>query len=171
MVRHLTAKFLNFSLLKTLIFIILGPGTITVLIPYTLLSYGAEFSLNGFRLIGVFPIAFGAVIDLRCAWDFAITGRGTPAPIDPPKVLVSKGLYRLVRNPMYIGIGLVLLGEAILFASWILFSYALIVLIVAHLFVIFYEEPTLKRKFGTAYEDYTKAVQRWIPRIRGRQVI
>jgi len=149
--------------LKTLIFTILVPGSVTVAIPLSLLPSGAEFHLGGWRLIGLFPIALGAVFYLRCAWDFAFVGRGTPAPIDPPKVLVVRGLYRLVRNPMYVGVLLILFGEAIVFASSVLVRYALVVWLLFHLFVVLYEEPTLKEKFGTAYEDYCRAVPRWIP--------
>lgn len=149
--------------LKTLIFTVFVPGTVTVAIPYWLLPAGAEFSLAGWRLIGLVPIALGAVFYLRCAWDFASVGRGTPAPIDPPKVLVVRRLYRLVRNPMYVGVLLILFGEAVVFASRVLVRYALVVWLLFHLFVIIYEEPTLKEKFGAAYEDYCKAVPRWIP--------
>jgi protein-S-isoprenylcysteine O-methyltransferase Ste14 len=100
---------------------------------------------------------------LWCAWDFTFAGRGTPAPIDPPKELVVQGLYRYVRNPMYVGILSILLGEALLFASWSLFGYAAVVFILFFLFVVLYEEPILMRKFGESYLQYCKNVPRWIP--------
>lgn len=113
-------------------------------------------------------MALGVGVYLWCAWDFVFTGRGTPAPIDPPKVLVATGLYRFVRNPMYIAVGLVLGGEAILFQSYNLVVYALLAWLACHLFVVFYEEPTLKKKYGAAYEAYCQAVPRWRPRITRR---
>jgi len=108
-------------------------------------------------------MALGAAIYYWCAWDFATAGQGTPAPIDPPKHLVVKGLYRFVRNPMYAGVLLLLAGESLAFQSLRILTYAAIVFVVANLFVIFYEEPALKRKFGAEYEEYLRSVTRWIP--------
>jgi protein-S-isoprenylcysteine O-methyltransferase Ste14 len=110
-------------------------------------------------------MAIGVAVYFKCAWDFASTGKGTPAPIDPPKRLVARGLYRLVRNPMYVGVLITLVGEAWLFSSWALLAYAAIVITWQHLFVVFYEEPALKRKFGESYSDYLARTPRWIPRI------
>jgi protein-S-isoprenylcysteine O-methyltransferase Ste14 len=90
--------------------------------------------------------------------------RGTPAPIDPPKELVVRGLYRYVRNPMYVGVLSVLIGEALLFESARLFWYGAAVFLLFNLFVILYEEPALGRKFGKSYQDYRAAVGRWLPR-------
>ncbi len=153
--------------LKTLIFTIVVPGAIIALIPYLLLSRNpASFTHIGpFQLFGLIPMAIGSAIYLRCAWDFGSTGKGTPAPIDPPKHLVARGLYRYVRNPMYVGVLLTLLGEAWLFSSGTLVIYAAIVITWQHLFVVFYEEPALKRKFGESYSDYLARTPRWIPRI------
>lgn len=109
-------------------------------------------------------MAIGVAIYFRCAWDFASAGKGTPAPIDPPKRLVARGLYRFVRNPMYVGVLLTLLGEAWLFGSRALLAYAVIVFTWEHLVVVFYEEPALKRKFGESYSDYLARTPRWIPR-------
>lgn len=154
--------------LKTLLFTILVPGTVTVLVPYLLLSWGVQifsFEVGPIRFLGLLPILMGAVTYLWCAWDFTFTGRGTPAPIDPPKELVVKGLYRYVRNPMYVGITLILLGEALLFEAAVLFLYAGLLLVCAHLFIVYYEEPTLRRLFGASYESYCKSVSRWTPRL------
>jgi protein-S-isoprenylcysteine O-methyltransferase Ste14 len=152
--------------LKTLIFTIIVPGAIAALIPYLLLSGNPSFPNIGlFQSLGLFPMAIGAAIYLRCAWDFAATGKGTPAPIDPPKRLVAQGLYRFVRNPMYFGVLLALLGEAWLFKSGALLVYTVIAFTWQHLFVVFYEEPALKRKFGESYSDYLARTPRWIPRI------
>jgi protein-S-isoprenylcysteine O-methyltransferase Ste14 len=110
----------------------------------------------------------GASIYLWCAWDFTFAGRGTPAPIDPPKELVVRGLYRYVRNPMYVGVVSILFGEALFFESRILFEYAVIVFIFFYLFVVLYEEPILMKKFGESYRNYCRVIPRWIPwRIKG----
>jgi protein-S-isoprenylcysteine O-methyltransferase Ste14 len=151
---------------KTLIFTIIVPGAVIALIPYLLLSRDPSSFANigALQLFGLIPMAIGAAIYFRCAWDFASAGKGTPAPIDPPKRLVARGLYRFVRNPMYVGVLLTLLGEAWLFGSRALLAYAAIVFTWEHLFVVFYEEPALKRKFGESYSDYLARTPRWIPR-------
>jgi len=93
-------------------------------------------------------------------------GHGTPAPIDPPKELVVSGLYRYVRNPMYVGVLLILLGHFLWFKTAWMIAYAAFAFLVVHTFVTLYEEPTLKNKFGAAYERYLQKVPRWIPRLR-----
>jgi protein-S-isoprenylcysteine O-methyltransferase Ste14 len=158
-------------LLKTMIFTLLVPGTVTILVPYWLLSARSGsplMQLGIFRYFGVLPIVIGAAIYLWCAWDFTFAGGGTPAPIDPPKELVARGLYRYVRNPMYVGILSILLGEALLFASRRLFEYAAIVFIFFYFFVVLYEEPILRQTFGESYQKYRNAVPRWIPWKIGR---
>lgn len=156
--------------IKTLIFTILAPGTVTILLPRLLLSSSAgasSFDIGLFRFLGVVPILLGASIYLWCAWDFTFAGKGTPAPIDPPKELVARGLYRYVRNPMYVGMSSILIGETLLFQSVALLAYAGTVWLVFHLFVLLYEEPALTRKFGDSYRRFRETVPRWIPRIRG----
>jgi protein-S-isoprenylcysteine O-methyltransferase Ste14 len=152
--------------LKTLLWSVCVPGTLTILVPYLLLFCKLElFPMrpSSFRFIGLIPIALGALLYLWCAWDFTFTGKGTPAPFDPPREIVVRGLYRYVRNPMYVAALLVLTGETILFESAVILIYAAIVFSVFHLWVIFYEEPTLRRKFGDSYEKYCLKVSRWIP--------
>jgi protein-S-isoprenylcysteine O-methyltransferase Ste14 len=154
--------------IKTLLFTILVPGTATVGVPYLLLLHApawSSFNLGPLRYGGVAPVIAGALGYLWCAWEFTFTGRGTPAPLDPPKVFVATGLYRVVRNPMYVSVLLVLLGEALLFESWALLAYALVFWGCAHLFVLYYEEPTLKKKFGLSYENYLLAIPRWLPKL------
>ena len=155
-------------LLRTLIFTILVPGSVTVLIPYWILRSrpGPDFEISALRLGGILPIALGAAVYFSCAWEFVRTGGGTPAPIDPPKALVARGLYRYTRNPMYVGVASILVGEAVLFQSRRLLAYALVVGLLFHAFVLLYEEPTLRQKFGPSYEEYLKAVPRWFPRLR-----
>jgi protein-S-isoprenylcysteine O-methyltransferase Ste14 len=156
--------------LKTLIFTVVVPGSVTVLVPYLLLSAAGgapRLELSRPWALGLVPILLGAGIYFWCAWDFAFAGKGTPAPIDPPRELVARGLYRIVRNPMYVGVLLVVLGEAALFRSAALVIYAALLFVAFHLFVVLYEEPDLRRRFGESYERYRSAVPRWIPRLRG----
>ncbi|HYB90771.1 MAG TPA: isoprenylcysteine carboxylmethyltransferase family protein [Candidatus Binataceae bacterium] len=152
--------------LETVIHTILFPGAVTVALPWWILVSGARhlspWSLA--RSIGILPIALGAAILAWCSWDFIVSGRGTPNPLDPPRMLVSRGAYRYVRNPMYAGIALILLGEAILFGAPMLLAYAAIVTTAFHLFVVLYEEPFLRARFGASYEEFCRRVPRWIPR-------
>jgi protein-S-isoprenylcysteine O-methyltransferase Ste14 len=155
------------TLLKTLIFVFIVPGTVTVVVPYLLLSSPnapphADFGALSY--LGLLPIVVGACVNLWCAWDFTFAGRGTPMPFDPPKELVARGLYRYVRNPMYVGVVSVLLGEALLFASSRLLVYAVAAFLFFFLFILLYEEPTLDEKFGESYRRYRERVPRWIPR-------
>jgi protein-S-isoprenylcysteine O-methyltransferase Ste14 len=152
---------------KSLLFAVLVPGTSVVLVPYLLLYYfgtGSPVSIEGIRYAGLPMIILGAMTALWCMLDFARKGKGTPAPFDPPRKLVLGGLYRWVRNPMYIGILLLLVGEALYFEAPSLLVYTLIVFVCFHLFVVAYEEPKLKEKFGDSYTHYCHTVPRWIPR-------
>jgi len=154
-------------ILKTLIFTVVVPGTVTVLAPRWLLSSARPVDLPpALRFVGWPVLCLGVSVYLWCAWDFAVAGRGTPAPIDPPKTLVARGLYRHVRNPMYLGILSILVAEAFLFRSRALLAYAATVFGFFFMFVVFYEEPALQRQFGGAYERYRRQVPRWIPRLR-----
>lgn len=152
--------------LKTLIFTIFVPGTVAIWVPSILLSSpGARGSMNlaGFRYVGLVAIVIGASIYLWCAWDFTFAGKGTPAPIDPPTSLVVRGLYKYVRNPMYVGVLTLILGQAIWFASVRMLEYAALAFVLMHAFVLLYEEPALRRKFGDSYEQYRESIPRWIP--------
>jgi len=109
----------------------------------------------------------GGAVMLWCVWDFAWTGRGTPAPFDPPRRLVVKGLYRFVRNPMYVGMALFLIGEAFVLPQvtrGMLITLAVLAVVV-NVFILAYEEPTLRRLFGDDYARYCRNVRRWIPRL------
>ncbi len=153
-------------ILKTLLFTVVVPGSVTVLGPRALLPPGSRPLIGGPGLLGIILLSIGIAIYLSCAWEFAYHGLGTPAPIDPPKVLVARGLHKFVRNPMYLGVLAILLGEATLFRSRDLLVYMACFGLAAHLFVVFYEEPTLRRQFGQAYEDYFRTVPRWVPRFQ-----
>ncbi len=152
--------------LKTLIFSILVPGTVAGVIPWLLIqgSGGAVLLFPSIWIVGFLPLLLGVGLYLWCAGAFTFIGKGTPAPIDAPKVLVVEGPYRWVRNPMYIAVFSVVIGEAILFRSFLLVGYALLVAGVVHLFVVFVEEPSLRRQFGASYETYLRTVSRWLPR-------
>ncbi len=151
--------------LKNLLFTVVVPGTVAVLIPYRIgLRSGSPVGWWSFRqYTAVLPLAAGAAIYFRCVWDFAFTGRGTPAPIDAPKVLVVRGLYQHVRNPIYVGVVLVVLGWAAYFGSFAVLLYAAGLALLFHLFVVFVEEPSLRRRFGDSYERYSRTVHRWVP--------
>ncbi len=151
--------------IRTLIFTIVVPGFWTVVMPYWLVSRGAKPALRGVWAAGWLLIAGGIALYFACAfWGFALRGKGTPAPIDPPKNLVIEGPYHVVRNPMYWSIVFVLLGEALVFHSLALAELAIAFFAGTNLFVLFYEEPVLRRKFGAEYEDYCRHVPRWLPR-------
>jgi protein-S-isoprenylcysteine O-methyltransferase Ste14 len=153
--------------LKTLIFTILVPGTLLGLVPWLLLRWSGAAVMPSFSvwLIGLLPFCAGVILYLWCAGAFTFIGHGTPAPIDAPVFLVRSGPYRWVRNPMYLGVLSVFFGEAILFHSLLLAGCGLLIAVVVHLFVVFYEEPSLRRRFGESYEVYLRTVPRWLPRV------
>jgi len=135
-------------------------------IPLGLLRTGPHLQTGLFSYLA-FPLwIIGIGMLVWCFWDFLDKGKGTPAPIDPPKELVVSGLYNYVRNPMYVGVLLVIIGHFLWFGFWSLLIYALIVFLGFSSFVIFYEEPNLKQRFGAGYDEYLKRVPRWIPRFK-----
>ena len=133
------------------------------------LEFRVAAGAANWRWLVAVPSVLGFAVALRCVWDFGWTGHGTPAPIFPPQRLVAVGFYRYVRNPMYLGFAAGWIG------LWVVFGHANLTLIAAaaaialgiHLFVVFYEEPTLRGKFGVGYEEYCQNVHRWWPRLRG----
>jgi len=167
--RRRTIAIMNKSpgpLLETFVFTVFVPGTVAGYIPWRLRRDAAPVTgVEEWAAIAV--IAIGIAIYLYTAfWGFAMIGGGTPAPIAPTKVLVVKGLHRFVRNPMYLGVALVIAGQAWLFHSLRIAIYLACFGLIVHLFVLFYEEPTLRRQFGEEYERYRKQVPRWIPKLR-----
>ena len=152
--------------LKSLLFFILAPGMFAGLIPLALLRTGPQIRMGILSYLA-FPLwMMGIAMLIWCFRDFLVKGRGTPAPIDPPKELVVSGLYNYVRNPMYVGVFLVILGHFLWFGFLNLLIYAVVVGVVFHSFVTLYEEPNLKNRFGAVYEDYLKRVPRWIPKFK-----
>lgn len=120
------------------------------------------------RWLAAIPSVLGFAVALRCVWDFGWTGRGTPAPFAPPQRLVVVGFYGYVRNPMYVGFSAGWIGLWVIFGHpyAVLIATAAAVALGVHLFVVFYEEPTLRGKFGTDYEEYCRNVHRWLPRVK-----
>jgi len=151
--------------LRTILFTVLVPGTVLGLVPFALTAgtRGQRIDLGTAHLMGFALLLPGVAIIIWCFIDFIRRGRGTPAPYDPPRKLVVVGPYTYVRNPQYVGVILVALSEAILFGRILLFGYAVFLAIGYHLFVRFYEEPTLRRKFGEEYIQYCALVSRWLP--------
>lgn len=131
------------------------------------LGFRIDTSTAPWRWLFAVPSILGFAVALRCIWDFGRTGHGTPAPIAPPQNLVVVGFYRYVRNPMYVGFFVGWISLWIVFgqANPIVISSAAAVILGVHLFVRFYEEPTLRKKFGAAYSTYTENVPRWVPRL------
>lgn len=119
---------------------------------------------DGSRAAGIAVMVTGSIVAIACVATFVVRGRGTPAPFDPPREFVVVGLYRYVRNPMYLGGLAMLAGWALFLRSPSVLLFSLPCFLLFHLFVVLYEEPALERKFGAAYAEYLRTVGRWIPR-------
>lgn len=152
--------------LRNLFFTILQPGVVAGLVPYLLLRADEqERILQPFYLpqyMGLFLFAFGFLVMMNCILNFAIHGKGTLSPADPTRKLVIAGLYKYSRNPMYVGVVSMLVGEAVFFQSERLGIYSILIFIIFHLFIVFFEEPRLKKDFGAEYEQFCTAVRRWL---------
>jgi protein-S-isoprenylcysteine O-methyltransferase Ste14 len=153
-------------LIRNFVFTLVVPGLGAVWIPFWILSRSGV-TPEPVAWYAVSFIIMGTALYLACLWVFASVGRGTPGPWDAPRKFVAVGPYRWVRNPIYIAALLVVVGEAWLFLSFSLLVYAGTMALLLHLFVITYEEPTLRRRFGETYTEYFAAVPRWIPRPPG----
>ncbi len=153
--------------LRSLVWTIVLPGFFAGYVPWRYFGLGRvrlEWS-NPLSLLGLACAGLGAGLLAACIVEFARSGRGTLSPVDPPRHLVIQGLYRYVRNPMYLSVTTIVLGEALLTRSGTLALYWAIWFAGANLFVIGYEEPTLRRRFGRSYDEYTAQVGRWVPRL------
>jgi protein-S-isoprenylcysteine O-methyltransferase Ste14 len=154
-------------LIRALTYSTLFIGFLLIFLPARVLAWSGMVRPVGIgpaQIVGILLGACGAALALWCIATFIVKGRGTPAPFDPPRQLVVAGPYRRVRNPMYLGAALALAGAAIFYQSWALLLYCAAFLLITHLFVVGYEEPTLRASFGPAYMDYCRRVSRWIPR-------
>ena len=154
-------------LLKTVVFTICVPGIVAGYVPWTLRRADVVSGGGVGEVAAIAVIVLGVLIYLHTAfYGFAWSGGGTPAPTDPTKRLVVVGLHRYVRNPMYIGVGLAIAGQSWLFHSKSTTIYLVLFAAFVNLFVLLYEEPTLKRQFGGEYDAYRARVPRWLPKIR-----
>ena len=153
--------------LRALFWTLLMPGMFGFYLPWLL------FGLRDVRIditdprhwLGMLCIGVGTILLLTCIWEFARRGKGTLSPADPPRQLVVSGLYRFVRNPMYMSVTLIVFGEVLLTFSRPLLAYWVIWFAIVNLFVVGYEEPTLRDQFGDQYDRYVRNVGRWIPRL------
>ena len=154
------------ALLGSVLFLIIAPGSLAGFIPWWITGWNGPFAPLPLAIFGGVLIVLGAALLLECFGRFALVGRGTPAPVAPPDRLVVTGAYRRVRNPMYVAVTAVVLGQAALFADLRLLIYCLVVWAGFHLFVLAYEEPTLRQLFPQDYAAFFAAVPRWIPRLQ-----
>lgn len=156
-------------ILGSVVFFVAAPGIVAGWIPYALSRWElrpALLGLGGIRAVGVILLAASVAVLVDSFARFALEGRGTPAPVAPTNVLVVSGLYRYVRNPMYVAVVGAIVGQGLLLGSRVLLGYAALIWTTFHLFVLGYEEPTLRRQFGVSYEAYRRDVRRWWPRLR-----
>jgi protein-S-isoprenylcysteine O-methyltransferase Ste14 len=157
------------AIVGSAIFLVVAPGTLAVYLPWTICRWRFASPLLRFfpfRIIGALMITAGLPILLDSFARFAIQGMGTPAPVAPPQHLVVTGLYRHVRNPMYVAVSLLIFGQGLLFGSVRLLEFGVVVWLGFFAFVVFYEEPVLRQKFGQEYEEFCARVPRWIPRLK-----
>ena len=155
--------------LGSLAFLVLAPGVVAGLIPSLITGWQPlppGHGLGALRWTSLILIAAGLAVVLEAFARFAWEGLGTPAPIAPTRTLVVSGFYRFVRNPMYLAVTALIVGQAVLFASWAVALYGVVVAAAFSAFVRLYEEPTLRETYGEAYVAYCAATPRWIPRYR-----
>jgi protein-S-isoprenylcysteine O-methyltransferase Ste14 len=145
---------------------VLVPGTVAGLIPWLLTGWEASDSWLPLQVVGVALIIAGVSVLLHAFLRFVVEGVGTPAPVAPTQQLVVGGIYRYVRNPMYLAVGATIVGQALALARPVLLAYAALFGVAVYTFVRLYEEPTLRRQFGEQYEEYRQAVPGWWPRRR-----
>ncbi len=154
---------------NALLFTALVPGVVIVGVPCVILggfACEAPNELSILQTLALFTGLIGIAVLLHCIWSFALFGQGTLAPVKPPQVLVIRGLYRITRNPMYLGVTAVLISEYVFFGNAGLLLYALAAALCFHLFVVYYEEPHLRKRFGEEYLRYCGSVPRWTVTLR-----
>jgi len=157
------------AILGSAIFLVIAPGIVAGYIPWSICHWNIGMPLLGassIRMIGVLLLAAGLPVLLDSFGRFALKGLGTPAPIFPTRHLVVSGLFRYVRNPMYVAVLALIFGQGLLFGSVRILEYGIAIWVAFHLFVLMYEEPTMRRSFEPEYEAFCANVPRWIPRLR-----
>jgi protein-S-isoprenylcysteine O-methyltransferase Ste14 len=155
--------------LGSLAFLVLAPGVVAGLVPWLMTRWGPLPPGDGagvLRWSGVILVVAGLIVVLEAFARFAWEGLGTPAPVAPTRTLVVSGLYRFVRNPMYVAVAALIFGQAVLFASWAVALYGVAIVASFYVFVRLYEEPTLRRVYGEEYAAYCAETPAWIPRLR-----
>jgi protein-S-isoprenylcysteine O-methyltransferase Ste14 len=150
----------------SLVFLLVAPGVVAGLVPWLLTGWSGHPWPVAVRAVGVVLIAAGFAVLLAAFVRFALEGIGTPAPVAPTERLVVGGAYRYVRNPMYLAVGALIVGQGLLLGRLVLLVYAAVFAAVVTAFVMGYEEPALARRFGEQYDVYRTAVPRWRPRLR-----
>ena len=148
----------------SLVFLVVAPGVVAGLVPWLLTGWDANGASRAAVVVGWLLIGLGAAVLLSAFARFVLEGLGTPAPVAPSERLVVGGLYRYVRNPMYLAVAAVIVGQALVLGRPVLIAYAALFLVVVASFVHWYEEPVLGRRFGEQYERYRRAVPGWRPR-------
>jgi protein-S-isoprenylcysteine O-methyltransferase Ste14 len=158
------------AVIGSAIFLVVAPGFVAGLAPYWISHWRFESGSIPLRLLGGGVTSIGAIGLLDCFRRFAVQGLGTPAPLFPTRHLVIAGIYRYVRNPMYIAVIVTILGQGVLFGNLGVLEYGAVVWLLFHAFVLAYEEPTLRSTFGAEYKSYCAEVPRWIPRFTPQPV-
>ncbi len=153
-------------MLGSLVFLVAAPGTMAGLVPWLLTEWRSTDPWLGLQVLGVALIGAGASVLISAFARFALEGIGTPAPVAPTEKLVVGGLYRYVRNPMYVAVAAVIFGQALLLGRPILLVYGLSFLVLVAAFVKLYEEPVLSERYGDDYDRYRREVPAWRPRLR-----
>jgi protein-S-isoprenylcysteine O-methyltransferase Ste14 len=156
------------AILGSALFLVIAPGTLVGLVPWWISRWAFQTPFAGYapvRVLGIVCIVLGLPVLLDSFARFALQGRGTPAPTAPTERLVVRGFYRFVRNPIYVAVTLLIAGQALLFSDWRVLAFAALFWLSCHVFVVAYEEPTLRRSFDAEYEAYCAGVRRWLPRI------
>jgi len=155
--------------LGSLAFLVIAPGVVGGLIPWLITDWRPLPPSDGpgaLRWTGLILIGAGLGVVLEAFARFAWQGLGTPAPVAPTRILVVGGFYRFVRNPIYVAVTAVIFGQAVLFASWGVALYGVVIAAAFHTFVLLYEEPTLRQAYGEEYDAYCAATPRWMPRFK-----
>jgi protein-S-isoprenylcysteine O-methyltransferase Ste14 len=154
--------------LGSILFLFVAPGVVAGVVPWLITGWDGDAPVP-LQIAGWILLVAGAAVLVQAFARFVVEGVGTPAPVAPTQKLVVGGLYRYVRNVMYLAVGATIVGQALIFGSWALVAYAALFFAVVAAFVHWYEEPTLRRQFGAEYEEYLRSVPGWWPRTRARR--
>jgi protein-S-isoprenylcysteine O-methyltransferase Ste14 len=149
----------------SVLFLAVAPGVVAGVIPWLLTGWDPSNPPVWLQVVGWVVIAAGVILLVDAFARFVMEGIGTPAPVAPTETLVVGGLYRYVRNPMYLAVGAVILGQAAVLGRWVLVVYAAVFFATVWSFVHWYEEPTLRRRYGASYAEYLRTVPGWWPRM------